>query len=423
MSDVYGNAERYAQKKQTINSWKAPRENIEAVKRYLSEQIDALSPGFRYSTLIVLKRIFHGKEQGAKQGKLARPPLIKKPLSEMTLDDFREVDKALKKEGFMKETYHKHANALRNLYEQEFEESEEPEHLKILTAFGRTGRRAFFQYPRDSQSNKSLDKKNFYTFDEFKEILRTTSRPQDKALLVVAWETTSRPNEYLTLKVGDVEKMKHGFKIKAHISKKKGETETRNLYVVTFRAEFAEFYNKHPFRDEPDAPLFYREDNQTDYGKPLGIAGANKKLKTLDFRSGVKKNGTLYFLRHGGYTWKKSLGMKDALAGKDMGWVPGSKQARRYEHLQDSDVLQERLRLADERFEEEVKPKLKVRVCPFCNQENSPLNEMCATCGQTLDLKMVTKELEALKQAQAEMVERITKDILEKMKDERKETS
>lgn len=419
MADIYGNAERYAQKKPSIDSWNAPAENVEAVKRFLSEQIDGLSPAFRYSTLIRLKRIFHGKEQGAKEGKLSRPPFINKPLSEMTLDDFREVDKRLKNEGFNRGTYRKHANIIRSLYEQEFEESEDAEHLKILTAFGRTGRRAFFQFPRDTQHNSSITKQRFYTFDEFKEILRTASRPQDKALLVVAWETTSRPNEYLTLKVGDVEKMKHGFKIKAHISKKQRVTETRNLYVITFRAEFAEFYNKHPFRDKPDAPLFYREDNQTDYGKSLGQAGANKKLKTLDFRSGVKKNGTLYFLRHGGYTWKKSLGMKDALAGKDMGWVPGSKQARRYEHLQDSDVLHERLRLADERFEEEVKPKLKVRVCPFCNQENSPLNEMCATCGQTLDLKMVTKELEALKQAQAEMVERITKDILRKMKDER----
>lgn len=424
MVDLYNNAQRYEQAKQGLDNWDIHDENKQIIKDYLAEQIDQLSPGARYAAFCFLKRTFYGKTQGSTDDKPSTEPFVNQPLRTMTLEEWRDVDERIRKEEFSKDTYSKITNHLRRIYEQEFEDTEDPEQMKILNAFSKTGRRAFFKYQTNKQVNRSLHKEKFYTYEEFTKLLRVARRPQERALLALAWESTSRPNEYLSLKVGDVEPMKNGFTIKAHISKKKGgETETRNLYIITFRAEFADFYNRHAKKDDPEAPLFYREDNAKNFGEPLGPAGANKMLKQLDYRSGVKKNGTLYYLRHGGYTWKKAQGMNEALAGKDMGWVPGSKQARRYEHLQDEDLLSERLRLADERYEKEVKPKIKVRVCPFCNQENSPVDEMCSSCGQTLDMSKIVRDLERAKADQERSIQYAVEQVLRKMKDGKKGTS
>jgi ribosomal protein L40E len=232
-----------------------------------------------------------------------------------------------------------------------------------------------------------------------------TRRPQERALLVAAWETTARPNGYLSLPVGDVEATAHGFTLRAHVSKQgHGLTRLRPLYL-------AAFWDAHPYRAQPNHALFYRE-STCGFGEPLGPEGANKMLRLYDRLSGVQKNGSLYWLRHGGYTHKVLQGMKDELAGADMGWAAGSGQRQRYTHLTDRDVLQERLRLAGRRFEQEVQPQLRARICPYCNQENGPTAAHCRQCGQTLSIQDVLRELADLKANQQAVIERTLREIM-----------
>lgn len=162
--------------------------------------------------------------------------------------------------------------------------------------------------------------------------------------------------------------------------------------MFAFRADFNSFWRSHPYRDQPGAPLFYREYNQASHGQPLGPAGANKVIKKLDRLSDVNKNGTLYFLRHGGYTWKRQAGMNPAVADRDMGWSPGTKQQGRYLHLHDDDVLAERLRLADETPDAAPRPEVRAPLCPACRAVNSPADDRCADCGHTLDVDRIVTE-------------------------------
>lgn len=172
-------------------------------------------------------------------------------------------------------------------------------------------------------------------------------------------------NEYLALTVGDVTATAHGFTLRAHVSKQAhGVTRLRPLYVLAFRAEFAAFWDAHPYRAEPGHALFYRESS----------------------------------------TWVGP---------------PGSGQRQRYTHLTDRDVLRERLRLAGQRFEQEVQPQLRARICPHCNQENSPVATHCRICGQTLSIADVLRELEALKTNQAALVERALAEVMAKHRLER----
>jgi hypothetical protein len=404
MVDLYGAAPRYTRMKASIPRWGLLPANQRALEALLTTRLERASPSRRYSDLIQLRRAFCGLPRTGK------PALLVGALANYTLLDFERVADTLREEArrgqLGRATFKRLTSLIRGLYTQ------------VTFLMPKSSRSALAQrlgdvlaWPSDIQANQSVTA--YYTADEFLRLLRVARRPQERALLALAWETTARPNEYLSLRVGDVEATAHGFTLKAHVSKQQGGvTRTRNLYVLAFRADFAAFWNTHPYRDDPGHTLFFRDDNARHRGAPLGPAGANLIVKRYDALSGLRKGGTLYWLRHGGYTAKILAGMKTALAGADMGWTPGSRQAHRYTHILDSDILAERLRLAGHHFAHQIQPQLQARICPACNQPNTPAAEHCTTCGQRLNLADVLRELEELKANQAGLVEHAVRKFL-----------
>ena len=396
MVDIYNRSRDYSRVRAQFEEWPISEENRSHIRRYLRNAIDRRSPGRRYSDLCLLKRIFIGTTRG----KQTVRPLITVPLSSLTLRDFEVMRERCEGEFTSKDMFDKLTNHVRNLFEDAFGEHQEKRSL--IDILFRTGRRRFFQWRSDNPVNETIDQSKYYTFDDFKRLLRVAQRPKDKALLAVAWEGTPRPNEYLTLTIGDVDELPDGFRIRAHISKRKGKALHRYLYLFTFQAEFNELWRCHPFRDDPQAPLFYREDNGR-FGAPLSGAGANKIVKKLDRLSGVRKNGTLYFLRHGGYTWKRLQGMNPALAGKDMGWAPGGKEERRYLHLTEEEVMNERQRLATGASTPTRPVRIEPRTCHACRTVNSPVEDRCLGCGMALDIRSVVREYREAKAMEVAM--------------------
>lgn len=422
MVDLYNCRSKYATAKVQIPNWKLHPENEKALREYLEEYTDSLSPGRQYADFWILKRLFYGRDPRGKRSKRILP-LITKSLSDLALDDFKQIRARLNKEVTNRESHKKVVLHFRNLYEHHFSKDESKRLLRDTLFL--TGKRAFFKWESKNPVNTDIDETKYYTEKEFFKLLRVAQRPIERALLAVAWESTARPNEYLSCNVGDVIPLSNGFKIKSHISKlKNGKTKNRFLYLFSLRTEFNEFWSSHPYKDDPKAPLFYRDDNEANRGKSLSPAGANKIVKKLDSRSKVNKNGTLYFFRHGGFTAKISAGMNEAIAGKDMGWSPGSGEARRYLHLREEEVMEERLRLAGEHNAKKMKT-LKVRICPFCNQENSPAAERCKECGQELDMGRIVgdmqvkdKELATLKAQIADLPRMVTEIMKNATKEE-----
>jgi len=405
MVDIYKNAARFEKQRTRLPGWPLHPGNRPIVEQLVDERIALRSPGRRHMQLCVLKRLCCGTRTG-------KPALILGPVAEWRSDDVSRIAAQLRGEALRSDvaqsTFKELRFLLRELLRRGLEQAGRSDMDAMLKHLA-----TVLVWPAERVEDISISR--YYTYDEFSHIMRLARLPQERALLAVAWETTARPNEYLTLRVGDVEETPYGFSLRAHVSKQTGaRTRTRLLYVVVYTAELARFLHAHPNRDRPDAPLFYRDHCPPQRGLPLGSAGANKILQKYDARSGVNKRGTLYFLRHGGYTHKILQGMHPTLAGADMGWIPGSQQQRRYTHLTDHDVLRERLRLAGQRFEQEVRPQLRARICPACNQSNGPDATHCGTCGQVLDITNVLRELETLKANQTALVERALAGILAK---------
>ena len=404
MVDLYRSAQAFDRHKNTVATWPLPAPTREVLRDFLRTHLEPLSPGRRLADLWHLHRLFCGTRTG-------RTPLLPADILAITPTDLETIGDTLRHEArtgrLSRDTFKRHRCLTRALLGRLPRHRPTFDPTPCLRALVET-----WTWPSEQIENISIER--YYTYPDFARILAVTQRPLERALLAVAWETTARPNEYLSLKCGDVASTPHGFSFRAHISKQRGaRTRTRQLYVFAFRADFAAFWDRHPYRTTPQAPLFYREDHRG-IGQPLGPAGANKILRKYDRLSGARKGGTLYWLRHGGFTHKIVQGMHPDLAGADMGWIPGSNQRKRYTHLTDHDVLHERLRLAGHHYEHTVQPAIQARICPACNQPNTPNATHCTTCGQQLNLRDVLRELEELKANQAALIEHALHAILAK---------
>jgi len=164
-----------------------------------------------------------------------------------TLADFARVATALRREAAAGElhraTYKTITSLIRGLYRQACLLASSHSRDALHGRLGET-----LAWPSDLQETVSVTR--YYTADRFLQLLRVARRPQERALLAVAWETTARPNEYLSLRVGDVAQTTHGFTLKAHVSKHQGGLTHRNPYVLVFAAEFAAFWNSHALRSQ-----------------------------------------------------------------------------------------------------------------------------------------------------------------------------
>jgi hypothetical protein len=270
MVDLYNAAARYARRKQTLATWPVAETTRAVLAEVIATKLDATSPGRRYADLCLLRRVVCGTRAG-------KPALLPPDVADLDLERVRGAAEQLQAEARAGQLSRTTFRALKRLVTLVYRRyllghpSAEGEALVRSVA-------EWFVWPPDRLQNVSVQR--YYTYEEFRRLLTVARRPQERALLAVGWETTARPNEYLSLTVGDVTPTAHGFTLHGHVSKQVGgTTRTRNLYVLAFRAEFAAHWNTHAFRANPHAPLFYRDDCRRHRGTPLGPAGANLILK------------------------------------------------------------------------------------------------------------------------------------------------
>jgi len=398
MVDIYGFERKYPAFKESIKEWDTDNYNKNLIMRFINAEIERLSPGKKNTTLCALKGLFNGTKKKSK--------VITKPFKDLTIDDFKLIDSQLWSFNLKPNTHRFYNSVLKRLYFFEFLDSKDEDKLRILNRL--QTKIKLHQLLRNQTYIREVKENELVSVDEALIMLNRSTRPVEKGLIVVAFEGGKRPNEYLTAKVGDVKKSKDGFEISITPSKAgHGKDDKATLYIYNLKTYFAEFWNAHPFKNKPEAFLFYREDHGH-VGGMLGSAGASKIIKKLATQTGLKKCVSLYSFRRGGYTWKIKSGMNDDIASRDMGWRNGSQQKRCYLNVTKEDVLTERKRLAGIFVEKKAMQEVKDKPCPWCYAVNPPGNDACNSCGRELDIKKVLEterlEREDLKKQMIELL-------------------
>lgn len=242
-----------------------------------------------------------------------------------------------------------------------------------------------------------------------------TNNAMHKAFLWVAFESGGRPEEILNLKKSDVKFDNYGTIIFLNGVKSK-----RPMRLVSATEPLRDWLRRHPLNDKNDFDIwvtqFSKKKNENEKWTKLGNAGANKTLKVLAERSGIKKRITIYSLRKGRATELASNPhISRSVLHSLLGWEEGSSISKSYVKLSLKDVDNSILRASgiEPSEKEEIESFIE---CSFCGTKNSPDSLYCQKleCGKPLIVGDLQQEVKGLiKQLRGErrsLVKELLKD-------------
>lgn len=218
--------------------------------------------------------------------------------------------------------------------------------------------------------------------DERERLLVGCRCQRDRAIIMMIDELGPRPDEVLSMKVGDVTPNRYGM-----MAMLNGKTGARPAPIIDAAPDMQLWLNQHPLRDDVEAPLWV----YVDHGevKPLTYNGLRGVLRRIVKRAGIKRRIWLYLYRHSRRTEEAKLGkghLPEAVQRKLAGWTASSRMPGVYHHLAGGDVEAAILRSRGIELEEpEEERRLVARSCPRCGTRNPPDAKYCMMCSLVLD--------------------------------------
>ena len=227
---------------------------------------------------------------------------------------------------------------------------------------------------------------------------------RDRAFIDIHYEAGTRPGEILSLKIKHVKFDQYGAVI--HVD---GKTGPRPIRLVKSTPNLAAWYDAHPNKGDPEAPLWILVDPKF-YGKPMTYASASQMLYRICKKAKITKRVTLNLFRHSEATRSANF-MTEVQMRKRHGWSNTSRMPWKYVHLVNSDVddaIFKHLGIKKEDEQDKTLPK----ICHICKMPNSYQSTICSKCGKVLDLETALKEEER----EVTNKNKIVKDVLKQLK-------
>jgi len=225
------------------------------------------------------------------------------------------------------------------------------------------------------------------TEEEFNKLFNATDDIQERLLIGLLYESGSRIGEILSLQIKNVSFNNYGAKLVV-----KGKTGQRVIPIVWFANLLRQFVESHPFKDNPEAFLFYYKNSKGQI-VPLTYPVFRMRLKRLCKKVGINKRIYPHLLRHTRLT-ELAKELPEQILKQIAGWVPDSKMAQTYLHLSMRDVEESLLTKVYGIKPSDNEKKEKFIVCPKCSELNPPNATICWRCKTDLkESKLIEKVL------------------------------
>lgn len=251
--------------------------------------------------------------------------------------------------------------------------------------------------------------------EEIKKIMQACNHTRDQAIVSSLYESGARSQELLDLKVKTVVFDKQGGVITL-----KGKTGQRRIRLVESIPYLQAWLNIHPFREKPDAPLWFSTRSKSGISYPY----LYKLIERLSRQAGIKKKVTPHVFRHSRLTELAKYIPEQKLK-LFAGWTPDSKMASIYVHLSGKDLDEDILSLHGLETQKLTAPLKKTSLTPIecgrCQQKNPATAKYCLHCGMILDEKTALEVMERSTNPLANIIREETKDVVSLMKEMRKE--
>ena len=260
-----------------------------------------------------------------------------------------------------------------------------------------------------------LELPKILTKEEIKRLVDCCDNLRDRTLIMVLWESACRRGEVVNMNVGDVTFDDYGVRMIV-----KGKTGMRKIRLIDSVPDLKAYLNFHPFKDDPNKPLFI---NMKRHGERLESNGIYQIIRKLKKRAKIKKNVHPHILRHSRLT-ELAKDFHESELKIIAGWNGDSRMPKVYVHLSDEDIdkkLLEKKGLLPTK--EKKKDLLEPKRCAFCGELNSGSDKICSnpTCNMPLDQK-AAMELQQKRRIIEEKIDRIDRllkqnpKLLEKLK-------
>jgi site-specific recombinase XerD len=251
--------------------------------------------------------------------------------------------------------------------------------------------------------DKFLNPNDFLTENEVKSLIDTCDHPRDSCFIMVLYESGARISEVLSLNIKDVEFI--GDAVKTYIRKSK--TKRRPVDLLISAPYIQAWIQKHPKRDNPDAPFFISFSPAT-YGTRLMSHSTLEILQKLKYRCGIKKKVNHHLFRHMAITRCILDGMPIPAVKRRFGLSNNTNVLERYSWISDEDV-ENSYRVAcgyePNKTDRNNIDILKPKKCWRCKTPNPVTNKYCDNCYTHLDYETVSLDLEILEMLKTKYAE------------------
>jgi len=232
-----------------------------------------------------------------------------------------------------------------------------------------------------SKDQPRVNASDIITEDEIEKLVQAAEHPRDKAFVSMLYELGARIGEIGSLRIKNISRDKYSFIVDLD-----GKTGHRTPRIVISDPHLSSWLNMHPFKTNPNAPLWVMLGDRNKNEK-MNYGAFRALVLRLKARAKIKKRIYPHLFRHTRVTHLLSnRQINESQAKVYFGWIPSSKMLSEYSHLVSNDVNQVMLEIHGIKTSEE-KPEPKIKNCPRCNQINPYGNLFCKNCGSILDIK------------------------------------
>lgn len=264
-------------------------------------------------------------------------------------------------------------------------------HLKIFLRWVKFGNRSFKDVGdspevADVKCRTVADKlvrENMLDDKDRANLVATAPTVQDKAWIALDYEAGLRPGEILDLQIKHVQQVKYGTTQGLKIAVD-GKTGARPVLLIESESRVSNWLSTHPFRDDPEAPLWILTENQNIFGKQMTYAALNKRLQSIAREAKIKKKVNLKLFRHSSAT-RLANTLTDSLMRKRFGWSATSKMPSKYAHIIQSDVEDSILKYYG--IENNSAVDRSPKICPRCEHSVSFDADVCENCMKPLTIE------------------------------------
>ena len=254
------------------------------------------------------------------------------------------------------------------------------------------------EYAQDDSGGK-VSKEDIVTKPEYQELIQSTERDRDKAIISILYDTGMRISAVCSLQVKHFEYYQEDgygdlYVNDEAVGLKNLNEELEKLPVTISVAHINNYLNgEHPRPNDEKAPLIHkieREYDETDEEDDGSVSPSQyrKRLKRLAKEAGIEPHKVKpHNWRHSAISRWAMQDYSRRIIRKRAGWSEGTDQFKRYEHLAEEDLHTQFLKNEGIDVEEETNEEITFALenCPQCNASVEESYNHCPQCGLQLD--------------------------------------